>query len=486
MSEEYVSQDSKGKQLAELYCGSCHKVPLPQELDKTSWSKYILPRMRKFMSIDSISANDDFFEVSHLSEMKDKGVFRDFAYIKEQDWTAIENYYIKNAPNDLFQMHNDSEENKDTIFHIEYPSIYSSPPSTSLIRIDKEQIWWGDIHSNGLYILNNDYEVIRSFKNPAEAPIDICAFEKGKLVTYMGSFSPTDDTLGKVYFLDIENNYKFYPLISGLKRPVDIQVCDLNRDGKEDLVISEFGKWLGQLSLFINNGNGSFEKEILSFGAGSVGSKVHDFNNDGILDIIGLFAQGDEHMSIFYGNINGTYEEHRILEFSPTFGSNSFQLVDFNKDNHMDIMLVNGDLADYPLKGKPYQGIRIFLNDDKNNFNLFDFLSVSGIYQANLIDFDLDGDKDIFCNSFFPHKKNPEINSLQYFENKSGKYYKSTIDADKSGRWMLSSTGDIDSDGDIDVILGSLIMELPGYEEDIKKWIKNGLPFILLKNSIIN
>lgn len=175
-----------------------------------------------------------------------------------------------------------------------------------------------------------------------------------------------------------------------------------------------------------------------------------------------------------------------MLAFSPTFGSSGFQLADFNNDNQLDLLYFNGDLADFPMKAKPYQGLRIYLNNGNGNFEESEFLPASGVYQANAFDYDMDGDIDIFCNSFFPNQNEPKVADLYYFENTNGKYLKRTLPSENKGRWMLSSIGDLDTDGDKDVIVGNLIMELPGQDTQVEKWIREGLPFIVLKNTTID
>ena len=34
MPEDYISSNEKGKKLANIYCGACHKVPFLDNLDK--------------------------------------------------------------------------------------------------------------------------------------------------------------------------------------------------------------------------------------------------------------------------------------------------------------------------------------------------------------------------------------------------------------------------------------------------------------------
>jgi hypothetical protein len=484
MSKDFETE--KGKKLAQVYCGTCHKVPLPEELDKVTWEQYVLPRMKKMMGIDSILESDDFFDYKYLSEIKNRGTFMDFSSLPISSWDAIHDYYIYEAPVTLNPKDDEEIMEISSLFKPIFPSIYSSPPSTSLIRFDGSHILWSDIHTQSTYILNHNFDAIKSIKNPAEGLVDVDHFGKGKIFTFMGSFSPTDDTTGMIYFLDTMSDFELSPLIYGLRRPVKTLVNDINQDGKDDIIVAEFGKWLGQLTVFINQGSGSFKKMILSKKPGSVNAEVVDLNNDGLLDIIGLFAQGDEHISVFTQNRDGSFVENRVLEFSPAFGSTGFSMHDFNHDKHPDILYYNGDLADFPISAKPYQGIWIYLNDGKGQFVKNDFLQASGVYQAHVADFDMDGDIDIFCNSFFPNKGKPKVTGLSLFENINGKYQKKSLVSEDKGRWLVSDMADLEGDGDMDIIVGNLIMELPGHQDKIQTWVKDGLPFMILKNSTID
>ena len=54
------------------------------------------------------------------------------------------------------------------------------------------------------------------------------------------------------------------------------------------------------------------------------------------------------------------------------YGSSYLELADMNNDGHLDILYTNGDNADYSYVLKKYHGLRIFINDGKNQF-LVDF-----------------------------------------------------------------------------------------------------------------
>jgi hypothetical protein len=210
---------------------------------------------------------------------------------------------------------------------------------------------------------------------------------------------------------------------------------------------------------------------------------VSDLNGDGLPDVVALFGQGDEGIFVYYNKGGGQFEEVRALRFPPSYGSSYFDLFDFNGDGHLDIVYTCGDNADFPPVSKPYHGIRIFQNDGRGNFTEALFLPLPGAYAAIPADFDLDGDLDIAAISFFPNfEKTPEAGFV-FFENQGGMKFRAlTFPQSHKGRWLVMDAGDWDADGDLDLVLGSMAFEVVPDGGEVKKWIKDGIPFVVLEN----
>src|SRR6266849_5123870 len=62
----------KGKELAALYCGSCHLLPDPSLLNKSSWEKGVLPAMGPRLGIFR------FGKIYYASDVRDPAVGRGF------------------------------------------------------------------------------------------------------------------------------------------------------------------------------------------------------------------------------------------------------------------------------------------------------------------------------------------------------------------------------------------------------------------------
>jgi hypothetical protein len=305
----------------------------------------------------------------------------------------------------------------------------------------------------------------------------------GDIVTCIGSFSPTEAATGSVLFFPKKAGSPPVVLLDSLRRPTHTEISDLDADGRFDLVTCEFGKWAGSLGWWKNDGRGGFERHLLRNAPGAIRSAVRDLNGDGLPDITALFGQGDEGIFIYYNKGGGEFEEVQALRFPPSYGSSFFSFFDFDGDAHPDLIYTCGDNADFPPISKPYHGIRIFQNDGKNGFKEVFFQHLQGAHAAIPADFDLDGDLDIAAISFFPDfEKMPEA-AFVFFENAGNMQFQArTFPAVGKGRWMVMDAGDLDSDGDLDLVLGSMAFEVVPDNGEVGKWVKGGIPFVVLKN----
>ena len=185
---------------------------------------------------------------------------------------------------------------------------------------------------------------------------------------------------------------------------------------------------------------------------------VRDFNGDKLPDVMALMAQGNEGIFIFYNKGHGDFEEKQVLQFPPVYGSSSLDLVDFDGDGDEDILYANGDNGDYSKVLKPYHGVRVFLNDGKNNFAEKCFFPINGTTKAIARDFDGDGDIDIAAIAFFGNFNKKPQKGFVFLENQGNfKFIPRISEKTDVGRWLVMDAGDFDNDGDEDILLGSCI-----------------------------
>ncbi len=480
------SPQVEGKSLAHSYCASCHSYPDPSLLDKTTWETYVLPRMGNMMGFypNDSSREELLGEGKGRDHVIRSGLYPEQPIIAEEKWKAIQEFYLNNAPEQLDIPSFSTLTKPLPHFKVRISDLRLSPPSTTMVRIvSSGNIILGDANTQMLYQLNPQFNLIKAAK-VNEGAVDITASPEHLYVTVMGSFSPTDNPSGFILSLPTTQTQAPTKLISGLQRPVHTAYADMNDDGLEDIITCEFGKWSGSLSWWENRGEGTFEKHLLRNKPGAINAYVIDWDEDGHQDILALFGQGDEGIFYYHNNGKGDFEEQTLLTFPPSYGSSYLGLFDWNNDGNMDLIYTCGDNADYPPVLKPYHGIYIFLNQGDKEFDKHIFYPLHGAYKAIPGDFDLDGDWDIAAISFFPDfEKQPEAGFV-YLENKGNdEFTPYTFEENNLGRWLVMDAGDLDSDGDMDLILGSLTFEVVTPGTFVQDWVEQGIPFIYLENT---
>jgi signal transduction histidine kinase/photosystem II stability/assembly factor-like uncharacterized protein len=275
--------------------------------------------------------------------------------------------------------------------------------------------------------------------------------------------------------------------------------ADFDRDGDTDLFLA--GK-RGTTKLFLNNGAAIFEEvssvfELfgeLNIVAGAVG----DFNEDGYPDI----ALSDETngLQIFENQKYNDFEKRSLNELAlPQTGIRTVTVCDFNQDNHSDIIvlshnskpilltnngnnqwqkednfILNYDTTDLvnsttigDFDGDGLNDLYIATENGKDAIYIFDINSKMLINQTNkwqlkqggrsytgiANDFDNDGDTDLYVSRFGKDYIYINEDKKNFLEVASKSLYSKSgyIDGFNIG----AASADIDSDGDIDLIVGN-------------------------------
>ena len=460
----------EGRQLAAQHCQSCHQLPSPYLLNKTTWANFVLPKMGNLLGFRRFESGG-YYETGIAHEV-----------LTLDQWNKIVAYYLNEAPDSL---QNETLTVTDSLegFEIIHSSFSLKNPATTYVGIlgEQKKIFFGDGLSQQLYQLSPDLSLEDSF-HVGEGLANVAITRSELKALTMGVLHPSDEMSGKLTVINTVSKKSFLQFDS-LQRPVYAEYKDLNEDSLQDIVVCEFGNNYGQLSWYENKGSNQFSKHILRSLPGAVKTQVIDLNKDGRLDIVALMAQGDEGFFVYYNEGRNLFREKRLMQFSPAFGSNYFELLDFNNDGFEDILATNGDNGDYPPILKPYHGIRIYINDGKNIFKEGLFLPMNGASKAIAKDFDNDGDLDIVSISFFPDYNRVPNESFIFWENKNGSFAASTFKQASMGRWLTMDAGDIDGDGDADIILGNAKFSLgrvPGWL--MQQWNKEAPSILLLKN----
>ncbi|MCE7043563.1 VCBS repeat-containing protein [Dyadobacter sp. CY312] len=475
---------TSGKQLAIEYCQRCHLFPEPVLLDKKTWISSVLPNMGqrlglKFQGLDPLE--DLLPEEEKL--IRELNIYPETAAISKEDWEKIVKYYEQEAPEEPLPQKKTAEiADHLPLFKVQEISIGDKPfPQTTLLKFNKasSSLYVGDAQ-NSLYVLDSSFQLKDTWWiDTPPTDIDFPKNAMPRLLT-IGIFKPSEQKLGRLMSLNKISNPTSDVNIQTLPRPVQFASGDINTDGKEDVVISGFGNHSGKL-LWLDNFQP--EKEhVLKALPGARKVEITDFNKDKKPDIIALTAQAREEVSIFYNLGNGKFREKILLQFPPSYGMSYFEIVDFNKDGFQDILVTNGDNWDLSPIQKNYHGVRLYLNDKKDNFKEVFFYPLHGASKAVARDFDNDGDIDIAAASFYSDLKNP-AHGFIYLQNEGQQDFKpfSTPEA-ASGKWLTMEAADIDQDGDLDIVLGSYFHTLNEMTQLVFKGVLSFPQLLVLKN----
>jgi hypothetical protein len=376
-------------------------------------------------------------------------------------------------------------------FRVRKSSYGKGQAMTTMVKIDERSklLHVADVGTKKLVSLKADGTLAGSLEMPNPI-VDLLQRADGFYATQIGSVLPSDLAEGRVVRMrGTGDSAPHRVILPDLRRPVECAAADLNGDGREDLVVANFGNILGRFSWHEAKADGSYEVHVLLERPGAVGVKMNDFDKDGRPDIVVAMAQAQEGISVFFNRGDERFEERVVTQKHPAWGFSHIELVDFNKDGEMDLLVTNGDNGDnvlFPNCVKPYHGVRLYLNQGKGQFAEAWFYPLHGAYRAVARDFDLDGDTDIAAISFFPDYWEGSKESFVYLESLGGmKFAASTFVQSISGRWVTMDAGDLDGDGDADIVLGASNRSFGDVPKGLNtSWQESGPSVLLLENTM--
>jgi hypothetical protein len=443
----------RARMLATNICAVCHLFPEPDSLDRHTWSNNIIPLMRARMGVAALENNPS-----------------PDARTLMQQWNAIwDDYYLVAAPEKPPPQDPRPRIVPDLdLFAVEDPRYELTNGYATLIQIDSEthQVYVGNAIKKSLDVLDSRGRLLAS--SPVETTLThLIKRPEGWLGTQIGIVPPNDLPLGLVTLYERMGNRfeKHCDLISSLLRPVHIGVADLLGDGQQKLVVCSFGNTAGRLAWYSQSGPCNYTEHTIVDRPGAISARILDVDSDGKLDVIVLMAQGKEGVFLYRNQGGGEFVEKALIEQPPVWGYAYFDLIDFNRDGHLDIITANGDRGDFECPPRKYHGVRIYLTDGHWNFKEAFFYPLNGAYKCMAADFDGDGDLDIAAISFFPTTTSRQRKALYI--------------------WLTMDSGDLDADGDVDIVLGG-VYKTPfrAREALLRRWQKEGPSMLTLRNQL--
>ena len=272
-----------------------------------------------------------------------------------------------------------------------------------------------------------------------------------------------------------------------------LNICDINKDGWKDIYVTN--DFLTNDLLWINNGNGTFTNRAAACfkhtSYSAMGNDVSDINNDGLPDIIALDmlpASNQRKKMMTSANAYQNYLNNETYHYEYQYSRNTLQL-------NMGLMPGSKDSIKEPVFG--------------------DIAFYAGVAQTDwswtplVTDFDNDGYRDLIITNGFP-KDITDHDFMTYRVNANS--IASTKDileqvpsvklhnfafrnngdlsfADMSSEWGLSEPtfssgaayGDLDNDGDMDMVISNINQEAMIYENTTRDHSKDDHHFLQIK-----
>ncbi len=444
------------------FCSGCHALPKPASFPQSVW-------------YDEVKRGFDFY---HQSTRKD---------LNPPPVQAVVEYFRTRAPKSLVVP---SPEPSSSVNRLRFRSselvLPKSAEATKPAAVSFVAPWFGpeknstdllvsDMAGGGVWrwsplVADGSPQRVALLRNPAAARfVDLNGNgEPDLVVADLGSYSPADHDRGRVVWLpDVgagTSTQEGIPLIEGLGRVADVQPADFDGDGDMDLVVAEFG-WhkTGRVLWLRNDGDAKspkFESLVLDPRPGAIHVPVTDLNRDGRPDVVALISQEYEVIEAFLNRGDGTFEKVRVhAADDPSFGSSGIQLVDLDGDGDIDVLYANGDTFDSKLL-KPYHGVQWLENRGGFPFVPHHLTFLPGVHRALAGDLDGDGDLDIVAGSLLPTANSEEaaalkLDSLIWLEQRApGEFVRHAIETANCIHATLE-LADFDGDGDLDIATGS-------------------------------
>ncbi|MCI0537297.1 MAG: VCBS repeat-containing protein [Verrucomicrobiales bacterium] len=269
--------------------------------------------------------------------------------------------------------------------------------------------------------------------------------------------APTDDPVGSVVLLinDREDHFKPLTILDGISRVADVEPGDFDGDGDGDFVVGAYGFIkAGEVGWLENQSDNKYLYHTILRRTGAINVLSIDIDRDRRLDFVALFAQEHEQISAFLNRGNGEFQERELFKAAtPSFGSSGLQFADLDRDGDMDILYTNGDNMDLPtMIPRPYHGVQWLENRGNLNFVCHDISRFYGAYGAAVGDLDNDGDLDLVLTSMFNDWEDRKRASIVWLENDGAQHFTPHGIARQPIQLISAAVGDLDGDAWLDVV----------------------------------
>lgn len=148
----------------------------------------------------------------------------------------------------------------------------------------------------------------------------------------------------KVFWYRNNGNYNFTRFVvdSNLPNPVEAEIADFNGDGNNDIVVISSNPQ-NTVAIYLSNGMGGFNKEIVYFGKSSRDVEVGDWDGDGYLDIVVSFYNSSFNpanpidLLLLTNDGNGNFTSSALVSIAEKVVG--IRLSDVDNDGDLDVVM---------------------------------------------------------------------------------------------------------------------------------------------------
>jgi hypothetical protein len=287
------------------------------------------------------------------------------------------------------------------------------------------------------------------------------------LVSDLGELPPIDAPVGKLWLLRNtgKGRYERELLVEGVGRLSDARAVDLDNDGDLDIAVAAFGGvdkgevlWLEKTG---EAGQSQYTRHSLLSLSGAITIEPADLDSDGKLDLIVLVAQEHEAILLFQNRGNGVFESATLARAPhPMYGSTSLSIVDMDGDGDTDLLFTNGDAFDAQTDPKPYHGVQWLENMGGLKFSFHPIGRFYGASTAAAGDLDGDGDVDVVAGSWVNDWRDPRRHAVVWYENDGKQKFTAHGIATRPAGVASLKLIDVTGDGRLDIVAGAIRMDL--------------------------
>ena len=218
--------------------------------------------------------------------------------------------------------------------------------------------------------------------------------------------------------------------------PLGLAAADIDGDGDIDLITAN--PIANNIAVFLNNGNGTFaSRTLIAVGQNPYDVLAADLDADGHLDLA-IANAGSNNVMVLWNQGNGTFSSPTTLataDFPLSIAGG-----DFDNDGDIDLVVANHFVAK----------LSLLINNGGHSFAAYTSINDpnAGPYSVITADFNGDGKLDLATG----HGSSAPSNKISVFLNNGNASFASPATYTVGASPLNPACGDIDGDGDIDII----------------------------------